>query len=54
MANMRAPANDKKAKQRKLLLIGWIILLTNHKALVFEVRVVGLVYVKGNDYIMDL
>ena len=48
MANVRAPANDKKAKQSRLFLIGWIVLLTNHKALVFEVRVVGFVYVKGN------
>ena len=30
-----------------MFLIGWIVLLTNHKALVFEVRVVGFVYVKG-------
>ena len=28
-------------------MIGWIVLLTNQKALVFEVRVVGFVYVKG-------
>ena len=47
LVNMRAPANDKKAKQSRLFLIGWIVLLTNQKALVFEVRLVGFVYVKG-------
>ena len=44
---MRAPPNDKNPKQSWLFLIGWIFGLANHKALVFEVRVVGYVYVKG-------
>ena len=43
---MRAPPNDKIAKQSWLFLIGWIFVLANHKVLVFEVRVVGFVYVK--------
>ena len=37
----------KKAKQSWLFLIGWIFVSANHKVLVFEVRVVAFVYVKG-------
>ena len=51
---MRAPANDKKPKQSRLFLIGWIFILTNQKALCFEDRMLGFVYVNGNFFQMDI
>ena len=53
LVNMRAPPNDKNPKQSWLFLIGWIFGLANHKALVFEVRVVGFVSVKGIDFVCN-